>query len=216
MRLPIIPVCLAAALGSASMASAQQPPATPPAAAQPFVAGPPLKLTPNAKTYGGFRFCGKPLLRRGPRSLRRGQRRHAAGRGAERRLRVAGQSRRHRPHAEVDRRQPQRPHAEPSARQRHRQRQLYVVDIDTVRWFDMTTGQPLGSVPGDRARRASTTWRWRRTAPSTPRRPATRQHRELEGLQDHAAGRVVDRSSAARRSTCPTASPSMPRATSWS
>ena len=31
------------------------------------------------------------------------------------------------------------------ARQRHCQRPAYVVDIDTVRWFNMQTGQPLGS-----------------------------------------------------------------------
>ena len=29
----------------------------PAGATQPFAAGPPLKLTPNAKTYGGFRFA---------------------------------------------------------------------------------------------------------------------------------------------------------------
>ena len=41
-----------AAFGGLSMAQAQQAPAD-----QPFVAGQPLDMTPNARTYGGFRFA---------------------------------------------------------------------------------------------------------------------------------------------------------------
>ncbi len=46
---------VAATLGLSTL-SAQQP-AAPAPADQPFVAGTPLKMTPNAKTYGGFRFA---------------------------------------------------------------------------------------------------------------------------------------------------------------
>jgi sugar lactone lactonase YvrE len=51
---PLLFAVLAAAL-CGSMPYAQQP--TPQAADQPFAAGPPLKMTPNARTYGGFRFA---------------------------------------------------------------------------------------------------------------------------------------------------------------
>jgi WD40 repeat protein len=43
-------------LGSVSVATAQAPAPVDPAT-QPFAAGAPLKMTPNAKTYGGFRFA---------------------------------------------------------------------------------------------------------------------------------------------------------------
>ena len=64
----------------------------------------------------------EPVLRRRARPVRRGQRRHGAGGGAQRRLHRAHQPRRHGPHAEVDRREPQRADAEPPAGQRHRPR----------------------------------------------------------------------------------------------
>ncbi len=64
----------------------------------------------------------EPVVRRRPRSLRVGERRHGAGPRAQRRLRVARESRRLGAHAQVDWREPQRPYAQPSARQRHCQR----------------------------------------------------------------------------------------------
>ncbi len=54
MRHSILAVFVMAALCGLAAAHAQQPPA---AADQPFAAGPPLKMTPNARTYGGFRFA---------------------------------------------------------------------------------------------------------------------------------------------------------------
>ena len=57
MRPPVFELFLMAALGSTfSIVHAQAPAATAPAD-QPFVAGSPLKMTPNARTYGGFRFA---------------------------------------------------------------------------------------------------------------------------------------------------------------
>jgi len=56
MRQLVFAVFVVAALGGLSATYAQQAPA-PAAAEQPFVAGTPLKMTPNARTYGGFRFA---------------------------------------------------------------------------------------------------------------------------------------------------------------
>lgn len=53
MRYRVILSALLVSLGS-SVAYAQQAPA---AADQPFAPGPPLKMTPNARTFGGFRFA---------------------------------------------------------------------------------------------------------------------------------------------------------------
>jgi hypothetical protein len=53
MRRLTFAVFIFAALCGPSGANAQQAPA---ASDQPFVAGAPLKMTPNARTYGGFRF----------------------------------------------------------------------------------------------------------------------------------------------------------------
>lgn len=53
MRYRVILSALLVSLGS-STSHAQQAPAT---ADQPFAAGPPLKMTPNARTFGGFRFA---------------------------------------------------------------------------------------------------------------------------------------------------------------
>ncbi|MBM3772083.1 MAG: gluconolaconase [Acidimicrobiia bacterium] len=53
MRYPVMLSVLLISLGS-SVARTQQAPA---AADQPFAAGTPLKMTPNARTYGGFRFA---------------------------------------------------------------------------------------------------------------------------------------------------------------
>ena len=54
MRQSIFAVFVVAALCSLSATYARQ---APPAAEQPFAAGTPLKMTPNARTYGGFRFA---------------------------------------------------------------------------------------------------------------------------------------------------------------
>jgi sugar lactone lactonase YvrE len=56
MRHVVFAAFAVSALCGLSAASAQQAPA-PAAADQPFAAGPPLKMTPNARTYGGFRFA---------------------------------------------------------------------------------------------------------------------------------------------------------------
>src|SRR5512138_1326450 len=50
----IIPAVIALVIAGAFVAPAQQTSVSP---AQAFTAGEPLKLTPNAKTYGGFRFA---------------------------------------------------------------------------------------------------------------------------------------------------------------
>src|SRR5262245_53510544 len=47
---------VSAAIFGLSILSAQQAPA-PAGGDQPFAAGAPLKMTPNARTYGGFRFA---------------------------------------------------------------------------------------------------------------------------------------------------------------
>jgi hypothetical protein len=55
MRRSIALSVFVAALGCATVATAQTAPATP--AAGTFVAGTPLKTTPNVKVFGSFRFC---------------------------------------------------------------------------------------------------------------------------------------------------------------
>ena len=143
----IVPVCLAAVLGSVSLTSAQQPPAPPPASAQPFVAGPPLKLTPNAKTYGGFRFAESlsyDAVRDLYVAINAGMPQDVVPNdgyvslvnpdGTAHTLKWIG----------VNRNGLTLNHPLGSDIANGR---LYVVDIETVRWFDMATGQPLGSVP---------------------------------------------------------------------
>ena len=140
MRIPLVTalvVCVA------SIAAAQQPAAP----TGPFTAGTPLKPQPNVKTYGGFRFA------------------ESVSYDAERDLYVA-----------VNAGMPQdvvpndgyislvnpdgtahtlkwigvnrngltlnHPLGSDIANG-----MLYVVDIDTVRWFDIKTGEPRGSVP---------------------------------------------------------------------
>jgi hypothetical protein len=148
----MIQMFLAAALAAASMAQAQQAPAAGDAAAQPFAAGPALKLTPNAKTYGGFRFAesisydaardlyvavnaGMPqdvVANDGYVSLVNPD-------GSAHTLKWIGVNRNgltlnHPLGSDII------------------NGMLYVADIDTVRWFDMETGQPRGSVPVPGAR----------------------------------------------------------------
>jgi sugar lactone lactonase YvrE len=132
---------------SAVATHAQQPATPAPSTAKPFVAGTPLKQQPNVKTFGGFRFAESVVY------------------DAERDLYVA-----------VNAGMPQdvvpndgyislvnpdgtahtlkwigvnrngltlnHPLGSDIANG-----MLYVVDIDTVRWFDMKTGEPRGSIP---------------------------------------------------------------------
>jgi sugar lactone lactonase YvrE len=141
---------IAAALGFACVAPThgeQAAPALAAAPAQPFAAGPPLKLTPNAKTYGGFRFA------------------ESISYDAERDLYVAvnaGMAQEVVPNdgyvslvnpdgtahtlkwIGVNRNGLTLNHPLGSDIANG---MLYVVDIDTVRWFDMKSGEPRGSIP---------------------------------------------------------------------
>ena len=129
----------AAALGGASFAQSPQP----------FAAGPALKLTPNARTYGGFRFAesisydekrdlfiavnaGMPqavVPNDGYVSLINPD-------GTAHTLKWIG----------VNRNGLTLNHPLGSDVQNGL---LYVADIDTVRWFDLTTGEPKGSTKID-------------------------------------------------------------------
>ena len=139
--------CLVGALASATAAYAQQPAApAAPAASQPFVAGTPLALTPNAKTYGGFRFS-ESLSYDADRDLyvaiNAGMAQDVVPNdgyvalinpdGTAHTLKWIG----------VNRNGLTLNHPLGSDIANGR---LYVVDIDTVRWFDMKTGQPMGAV----------------------------------------------------------------------
>jgi sugar lactone lactonase YvrE len=139
-------IILAVAIGLVATAQAQQPaPAT--AAGQPFVAGPPLKLTPNAKTYGGFRFS-ESISYDADRDLyvaiNAGMPQDVVPNdgyvalvnpdGTAHTLKWIGVNRNgltlnHPLGSDII------------------NGLLYVVDIDTVRWFDMKTGEPRGSIP---------------------------------------------------------------------
>lgn len=137
------------AVASAAAQVPPQPPPTP-AAAQPFVAGAPLKLTPNAKTYGGFRFA-ESLSYDAARDLyvavNAGMPQDVVPNdgyialinpdGTAHTLKWIG----------VNRNGLTLNHPLGSDIARGF---LYVVDIDTVRWFDMKTGAPSGQiqVPG--------------------------------------------------------------------
>ena len=146
MNIQIGSVILATlSLGIASI-HAQQP-APPNPATQPFVAGTPLKQQPNVKTYGGFRFAesisydadrdlyvavnaGMPqdvVPNDGYISLVNPD-------GTTHTLKWIGVNRNgltlnHPLGSDII------------------NGKLYVVDIDTVRWFDMKTGEPGGSIP---------------------------------------------------------------------
>jgi hypothetical protein len=143
MRMLII---LAAALGLVCTTAAQQP-APAPTASQPFVAGPPLKLTPNAKTYGGFRFS-ESISYDADRDLyvainagmpqdmvpNDGYVALVNPDGTAHTLKWIGVNRNgltlnHPLGSDII------------------NGFLYVVDIDTVRWFDMKTGEPRGNIP---------------------------------------------------------------------
>lgn len=141
-----------AAFGVGLPVHAQQPP-TPAAAAQPFAAGAPLELMPNTKVYGGFRFC---------ESLSYDARRDlyvAVNAGiAQDVLPNDGYVSLIHPDGTVH--TPKwigvtrngltlnHPLGSDIANGL-----LYVADIDTVRWFDMATGEPKGSVQVEGASR---------------------------------------------------------------
>jgi hypothetical protein len=139
---------VAACGGAASPALAQQP--VPPPADQPFVAGTPLKLMPNTKVYGSFRFS-ESLSYDEARDLYVSVNAGIAQDlvpndgyvslinpdGTVHTLKWIG----------VNRNGLTLNHPLGSDIANGR---LYVVDIDTVRWFDAASGQPLGAltVPG--------------------------------------------------------------------
>ena len=139
MRLTVIIFVLA------SVAAAQaQPTANP--ASQPFVAGAPLKPTPNVKTYGGFRFA-ESISYDAERDLyiavNAGMAQDVVPNdgyvnlvnpdGTAHTLKWIG----------VNRNGLTLNHPLGSY---IRNGLLYVADIDTVRWFDLKTGEPRGSV----------------------------------------------------------------------
>jgi sugar lactone lactonase YvrE len=149
MNRPIAPMLLAAAfvLATALPAHAQQQVPAPAAPPQPFAAGPPLKLTPNAKTYGGFRFA-ESISYDAERDLYVAVNAGVAQElvpndgyvslvnpdGTAHTLKWIGVNRNgltlnHPLGSDIA------------------NGMLYVVDIDTVRWFDMKTGEPRGNIP---------------------------------------------------------------------
>ncbi len=143
MRRRIVQSGLALALGVASFAEAQTPA---PAASQPFQAGQPLKTTPNVKVYGSFRFS-ESLSYDADRDLivsvnagiaqdivpNDGYVSLVNPDGTAHTLKWIGVNRNgltlnHPLGSDIA------------------NGLLYVVDIDTVRWFDMKTGEPKGNV----------------------------------------------------------------------
>jgi sugar lactone lactonase YvrE len=142
----IVLLFLVAALGRVATAQAQQTAAPADPSAEAFTAGEPLKLTKNARTYGGFRFA------------------ESISYDAVRDLYVAvnaGMPQKMNPNdgyvalinpdgtthtlkwIGVNRKGLTLNHPLGSDIMNGL---LYVADIDTVRWFDMTTGHPKGSV----------------------------------------------------------------------
>ncbi len=133
-------------LGLSMLATAQAPqPAT--NASQPFVAGTPLKQQPNVKTYGGFRFA-ESVSYDAERDLyvavnagiaqdvipNDGYISLVNPDGTAHTLKWIGVNRNgltlnHPLGSDII------------------NGMLYVVDIDTVRWFDMKTGEPRGNIP---------------------------------------------------------------------
>ena len=134
-----------AVLSPATTAVAQTAPA--PAATQPFLAGAPLKLTSNTKVYGSFRFS-ESLSYDAERdvyvSVNAGMAQDLVPNdgyvslinpdGSVHTLKWIG----------VNRNGLTLNHPLGSNIARG---MLYVVDIDTVRWFDLKTGEPKGSIP---------------------------------------------------------------------
>jgi sugar lactone lactonase YvrE len=139
-------LCWFAATMAAFAQSAPAQPAPAPTGSQPFAAGPPLKLTPNARVYGGFRFA-ESLSYDAERDLyvavNAGMPQDVVPNdgyialinpdGTAHTLKWIGVTRNgltlnHPLGSDIAR------------------GFLYVVDIDTVRWFDMKTGEPKGQV----------------------------------------------------------------------
>ena len=137
---------LAALLFCVSPAQAQQP-AVPNPASMPFVAGTPLKQQPNVKTYGGFRFA-ESVAYDAERDLyvavNAGMAQDVVPNdgyvslvnpdGSAHTLKWIGVNRNgltlnHPLGSDIA------------------NGFLYVVDIETVRWFDMKTGAPQGAIP---------------------------------------------------------------------
>ncbi|RPH57889.1 MAG: gluconolaconase [Acidobacteria bacterium] len=140
-------ILLVIVLASSSTVYAQQAPAPGSASAQPFVAGTPLKLTPNAKTYGGFRFA-ESISYDAERDVyvavnagiaqdvvpNDGYVSLVNPDGTAHTLKWIGVNRNgltlnHPLGSDIA------------------NGMLYVADIDTVRWFDMKTGEPRGNIP---------------------------------------------------------------------
>ncbi|MGE0407295.1 MAG: SMP-30/gluconolactonase/LRE family protein [Candidatus Korobacteraceae bacterium] len=151
MKRMIAGTCLLTALG-VFMAQAQQAPSNNPAD-QPFAAGTPLKLTPNAKTYGGFRFA-ESISYDATRDLyvavnagiaqdvipNDGYVSLVNPDGTAHTLKWIGVNRNgltlnHPLGSDIE------------------NGKLYVADIDTVRWFDMASGKPLGATKVEGATR---------------------------------------------------------------
>jgi len=138
-------IVLAAVLG-VSPTFAQQP-AMPNPASMPFVAGTPLKQQPNVKTYGGFRFA-ESVAYDAERDLyvavnagiaqdvmpNDGYVSLVNPDGSAHTLKWIGQTR-----AGLTLNHPLGSDIANGF--------LYVVDIDTVRWFDIKTGNPSGATP---------------------------------------------------------------------
>jgi sugar lactone lactonase YvrE len=146
MRQYVLAVFVVAAVCGLPAAYAQQAPAPAPAAEQPFVAGTPLKMTPNARTYGGFRFAesisydAKRDLYVAPSAGMAQQLVPNDGYvslinpdGSVHTLKWIG----------VNRNGLTLNHPLGSDIMNDL---LYLADIDVVRWFDMNTGAPKGSV----------------------------------------------------------------------
>ena len=64
---------------------------------------------------------------------------------------------------------------------------LYVVDMDTVRWFDMVSGQPRGSIPVKGATRFNDI-EVAQDATIYVTQTGDEQQRQLADIQDHASG----------------------------
>lgn len=147
MRTFVFGAAVLAALGTPLTVSAQQPPAAGGPSDAPFAAGTPLTLSPNTKVYGSFRFAesvsydaerdlyvavnaGMPqdvVPNDGYVSLVNPD-------GSVHTLKWIGVTRNG-----LTLNHPLGSHIANGM--------LYVADIDTIRWFDMKTGEPRGSVP---------------------------------------------------------------------
>ncbi len=147
MRTFVFGAAVLAALGAPLTVSAQQPPAAGASTDKPFVAGTPLKLSPNTKVYGSFRFA-ESVSYDAERDLyvavNAGMPQEVAPNdgyvslvnpdGSVHTLKWIGVNRNG-----LTLNHPLGSHIANGM--------LYVADIDTIRWFDMKTGEPRGSVP---------------------------------------------------------------------